>query len=128
MSREVIFTNKAPKAIGPYSQAIRSGDLLFVSGQIALDPRRDEMVTGGMKEEVDQIISNIKAILNVVGADLKDVVKSTIYLTDLSHFSAINQEYGKYFPHNPPARSTVEVNRLPKGANIEIEVIAAVPK
>lgn len=126
--KEVVFTNKAPKAIGPYSQAIKSGDLLFISGQIALNPATEEMVSGGIADEVDQIISNIKSILNVVGADLKDVVKSTIFLTDMNLFAEVNEAYAKYFSQNPPARTTVEVGKLPKEVNIEIEMIAAIPR
>jgi len=128
VAKEVIFTNKAPKAIGPYSQAIRSGDLLFISGQIAIEPATGEIVTGEIANEVDQIISNIKSILNVVGADLKDIIKTTIFLTDMSLFAEMNNAYAKYFSQNPPARSTVEVSKLPKGVNVEIEMIAAIPQ
>lgn len=122
--KKVIKSDLAPKAIGPYSQAIMLGDLLFASGQIAIDPTKGEIVEGGIEAQTPQVMENIKNILSTAGMDFSNVVKTTIFLTDLKNFSLVNDIYGKYFTNEPPARSCVEVSSLPKGALIEIEVIA----
>ncbi len=122
--KEVIKTEKAPQAIGPYSQAIASGGFLFISGQIALDPKRGEITPSEIRAQTSQVLENIRAILREAGSDLDRVVKSTVYLADLDDFSSFNQVYANYFPQDPPARATVEVSRLPQGARVEIEVIA----
>ncbi|MDD4569881.1 MAG: RidA family protein [Tepidanaerobacteraceae bacterium] len=122
--KKVIKTDLAPKAIGPYSQAIMLGDLLFASGQIAIDPAKGEMVEGGIEAQATQVMENIKNILSAVEMDFANVIKTTIFLTDLNNFTLVNNIYGGYFTQEPPARSCVEVNKLPKGALIEIEIIA----
>ncbi|KYO68692.1 MULTISPECIES: RidA family protein [Thermovenabulum] len=124
MEKKIIKTDQAPKAIGPYSQAVMVGDFLFASGQIALDPATGEMVEGGIEAQATRVMENIKNILAAAGMDFSNVVKSTIFITDINNFAKVNEIYGKYFPENPPARSTIEVSKLPKGALIEIEVIA----
>ncbi|AEE90370.1 Enamine/imine deaminase [Tepidanaerobacter acetatoxydans Re1] len=122
--KKVINTNLAPKAIGPYSQAIMLEDLLFASGQIAIDPKKGEIVEGGIEAQTSQVMENIKNILSAAEMDFSNIIKTTIFLTDLNNFSLVNDIYGGYFTKEPPARSCVEVSRLPKGALIEIEVIA----
>ena len=122
--KTVIKTELAPKAIGPYSQAIMLGDLLFASGQIAIDPTKGEIVEGGIEAQTPQVMENIKNILSTAGMGFSDVVKTMIFLTDLKNFALVNDIYGRYFSQEPPARSCVEVSSLPKGALIEIEVIA----
>ena len=122
--KEVIATNKAPKAIGPYSQAVRVGSWLFVSGQIPLDPNTGEVVTGDIVKQTERVMGNIKNILISSGMDLQDVIKTTVYLKNIDEFSKFNETYAKYFLFEPPARATVEVSRLPKGVGIEIETIA----
>jgi len=124
MEKRIIKTEQAPKAIGPYSQAVMIGDMLFASGQIALDPATGELVEGGIEAQATRVMENIKNILAAAGMDFSNVVKSTIFITDINNFAKVNEIYGKYFPENPPARSTIEVSKLPKGALIEIEVIA----
>lgn len=119
-----INSKNAPKPIGPYSQAIKTDGLLFVSGQIAINPATNEMTLDNIETEARQVMENIKAILTEAGYEMKDIVKSTIYLTDLSHFAIVNEIYGSYFEGNYPARETVQVTKLPKGARIEISVIA----
>jgi 2-iminobutanoate/2-iminopropanoate deaminase len=122
-----IETGKAPAAIGPYSQGILAGDLLFTSGQIPLDPATGSMVAGGIRAETKQVFENLKAVLEAGGASLKDVVKTTVFLSDLSDFSQMNEVYATYFAGEPPARSTVGVAALPRGAKVEIEAVAMVP-
>jgi len=124
MSRKIIATDKAPAAIGPYSQGVSTGGFVFFSGQIPLDPATGEMVQGGIKAEAERVMENIGAVLAAAGLSFDSVVKSTIFLTDLANFGAVNEVYGKRFPQNPPARSTVEVKGLPRGALLEIEVVA----
>jgi 2-iminobutanoate/2-iminopropanoate deaminase len=124
MSKEVVVTDQAPKAIGPYSQAVRAGGFLFCSGQIPLDPATGEMVTGDIAAQAERVMANIGAVLAAAGLDFGDVVKSTIYLADLADFATVNEVYGSRFSGAPPARSTVAVKGLPKGAGVEIEVIA----
>ena len=120
----VIHTEKAPAAVGPYSQAIDCGDLVFCSGQIPLVPATGLIVEGGIEEQARQMFSNIRAVLNAAGLDFGNVVKTTVFMTDLSQFATLNGIYAEYFPENPPARSCVEVSALPKGALVECEVIA----
>lgn len=122
--RQVIATDTAPKAIGPYSQAIRSAGLLFLAGQIPLDPSTMQIVEGDIGKQTERTLENIKAILAAAGSSLDRVVKTTVFLKDMNEFAAMNEVYGKYFPQNPPARSTVEAARLPRDARVEIEVIA----
>jgi len=123
---ENIVTDKAPAAIGPYSQAIRAGGLLFCSGQIPLDPISGDMVSGSIEEETARVMENLRAVLEAGSASFDQVVKTTLYLTDMAFFSAVNQVYGSYFTATKPARVTVAVAALPRGARIEIEAIAAV--
>lgn len=122
MSKKVIFSENAPAPIGPYSQAVLAGNLLFISGQIAL--KEGSMVQETIQAETHQVMHNIHAILQESGMDFGNVVKSTIFVKDLNNFQAINEVYGSYFGENPPARETVEVSRLPKDANVEISCIA----
>jgi 2-iminobutanoate/2-iminopropanoate deaminase len=122
--RETVKTGKAPAAIGPYSQAVRSGGFLFCSGQIPLDPATGKMVEGGIEAQTERVLRNLDAVLEAGGASLAEVVKTTVYLTDLSEFPAMNAVYGKFFPENPPARATVQVAKLPAGARVEIDAIA----
>jgi 2-iminobutanoate/2-iminopropanoate deaminase len=124
--KKIISTNEAPAAIGPYSQAVRSGSLLFCSGQIPLDPKSGEIVPGDITAQTQRVLDNIAAVLRAEGATFEDVVKTTIFLTDLNDFQTVNEIYGSYFKNQPPARSTVQVAALPKGARVEIEVIAAI--
>ncbi len=121
-----IETDKAPRAIGPYSQAIKYESFLFISGQIAIDPDSQEMIQGGIEQQTRRVLDNIKAILNAADMDLDNVIKTTIYLKDLSDFDIVNKIYGEYFKNHKPARATVEVSNLPKGALIEIEAIAGI--
>jgi 2-iminobutanoate/2-iminopropanoate deaminase len=126
MLKKQIQTNAAPAAIGPYSQAIQVGELIFFSGQIPLDPKSGVMVTGGIVEQTRQVMANMQALLSASGLDFANVVKTTIYLTDLGDFATVNQIYGEFFPDVPPARACVQVAALPKGATVEVEWIAAV--
>ena len=124
MKKRAVQIDKAPKAIGPYSQAIQAGPFLFVSGQIPLNPVTGEMVGGDIQQQTRQVLENIQQILESQRLGLQDVVKTTIFLKDMGNFSRVNEAYATYFPIEPPARSTVEVARLPKDSEIEIEVIA----
>ncbi len=124
MKKQAIQTSNAPAAIGPYSQAVRAGDLLFVSGQIPLDPKTGELVRSGVADETKKVLENMKAILEAAGSSLGDVVKTTIFLKDMNQFSVVNEVYGAYFPQPFPARATVEVARLPRDVNVEIEAVA----
>jgi 2-iminobutanoate/2-iminopropanoate deaminase len=125
MAREIVRSPGAPAAIGPYSQGVRSGDLLFCSGQIPLDPATGKMVEGGISEQTERVLRNLEAVLIAGGASLSSVLKTTVYLVDLADFPAMNAVYGRFFPGEPPARATVEVSKLPAGARVEIEAIAA---
>jgi 2-iminobutanoate/2-iminopropanoate deaminase len=125
MQIQTIGTDHAPKAIGPYSQAVRSGNLLFCSGQIPLDPASNQIVAGGIREQTERVLKNIAAVLASQGIGLDHVLKTTVFMTNLAGFAAMNEVYGRYFRSNPPARSTVQVAALPRGAEIEIEAIAA---
>ena len=120
----VIHTTNAPAAVGPYSQAIDCGDFVFCSGQIPLVPETGLVVEGGIEEQARQIFANIKAVLNAAGLDFCNVVKTTVFMTDLGQFATLNGIYAEYFPENPPARSCVQVSALPKGVLVECEVIA----
>jgi 2-iminobutanoate/2-iminopropanoate deaminase len=122
--KEIISTSEAPGAIGPYSQAVRTGRFLFCSGQIPLDPKSGQIVAGDIAAQTRRVLDNIAAILKAEGLGFDHVVKTTIFLTNLGDFQTVNEIYGSYFKQDPPARSTVQVAALPKGANVEIEVIA----
>ncbi len=124
MSKTIIYTSSAPEPIGPYSQAVLSGNTLYVSGQIPINPNSGELIKGSIEEETDQVMQNLSAILEEAKMHFSDVVKCSIFVKDLNDFVAINAVYGKYFTTNPPARETVEVSRLPKDANVEISCIA----
>ena len=124
MKKAIIATDKAPKAIGPYSQGVKAGGLVFFSGQIPLDPVTGDLVGSDIAGQTERVMANIAALLKEAGLGFADVVKSTIYLTDLANFAVVNEVYGRSFPADPPARATVEVKGLPRGAGVEIEVIA----
>ena len=119
-----IQTDKAPQAIGPYSQAIVSSGLVFVSGQIPIVPETGQFVAGGIEQQTEQVIKNLAAVLEAAGSGLDSVVKTTVFLADMGEFAAMNDVYGKYFTHEPPARATVQAARLPRDARVEIEAIA----
>jgi 2-iminobutanoate/2-iminopropanoate deaminase len=123
--KKVIQTNQAPAAIGPYSQAIDIGPLVFCSGQIPLDPVTGQVLSGDVKAQTELVMKNIEAVLAAAGLNFKDVIKSTIFLTNMADFQTVNEVYGRFFPEQPPARSTVAVAGLPRGVNVEIEVLAA---
>lgn len=125
---ERVFTKDAPKPVGPYSQAIRAGDYLFVAGQVPFNPATNDMVTESITESTKQCMKNIKAILNAAGASLLDIVRTTIYLTKIEDFGDVNEAYAHFFDLNPPARTTIGVATLPAGAPIEIDVIAYSPR
>ncbi len=124
MARKIIYTDDAPEPIGPYSQAVYINGMLFVSGQIPLDPFSGALIKDGIENETEQVMQNLKAILNQAEMDFSNVVKCSIFLSDMRDFPKVNEVYGKYFKTNPPARETVEVSVLPKNANIEISCIA----
>jgi len=124
MANGIVSTEKAPRAIGPYSQAVISGDLVFTSGQIALDPATQQMVGGDIRAQTERVMDNLAAVLDAAGVKFENVVKSNIFVVDLGDFAVVNEVYGKRFPRSPPARSTVQVAALPKGARVEIEMIA----
>ncbi|MHA1616307.1 MAG: RidA family protein [Candidatus Njordarchaeales archaeon] len=121
---EIISTDKAPRPVGPYSQAIKAGPFLFISGQIPIDPSTNEVIRGDIRAQTRRVLDNIKAILEAAGYSLKDVVSVTVFLKDLKLFSEFNEVYAEYFPENPPTRTTVEVSNLPKGVLIEMNAIA----
>jgi 2-iminobutanoate/2-iminopropanoate deaminase len=124
--REAISTTEAPGAIGPYSQAIKAGDFLFVSGQIPLDPATGALVDGGIGEQTHRVLKNLDAILRAAGTSFSHVVKTTVYLADMSEFAAMNAIYAEYFPAPAPARATVQVARLPRDVKVEIDIVAYV--
>ena len=126
--REIVKTENAPQAIGPYSQAVRAGGFVFISGQIPLDPKTGQFVEGGVREQTEQVLRNLSAVLEAAGTSLGRVVKTTVFLADMNDFAAMNEVYGRYFAEEPPARATVEAARLPKDARVEIEVIALAGK
>ena len=122
--KKIIVTDKAPGAIGPYSQAIQAGDFLFASGQIPIDPKSGQMVTTSIEDEARRVFENVKGVVEGAGFTLQQVVKTTVFSTSMDHFAAVNAIYAEYFNENPPARSFVAVKELPKGARVEIEVVA----
>jgi 2-iminobutanoate/2-iminopropanoate deaminase len=122
--REVIATKEGPQAIGPYSQAIRANGFVFVSGQVAIDPATQQVISGDVAVQSDRVLKNLSAILKAAGTGLEKVVRSTVFLKNMGDFTAMNEVYGRYFNSTPPARSTVEVARLPKDVLVEIDVIA----
>jgi len=124
--KKVIHTEKAPKAVGPYSQAIQAGNFVFTAGQIGLDPTTGKLVKGGLKEQARQVMENLKAVLEAANTDFSRVVKTTVFLKEMNDFMHFNEVYGEYFSSEPPARSTFQVAALPLGAIIEIEMIALV--
>lgn len=123
--KDVVLTDKGPKPIGPYSQAVKSGGFLFASGQVALDPSTNDFLSGDIRQQTERVLENIKGILEAGGVNLHHVLKTTVFLKDMNDFAAMNEVYGKYFTAAPPARSTIQVARLPKDALVEIEVIAS---
>ena len=125
MTKQTIASSGAPKAIGPYSPAVRAGQLLFVSGQVPLDPATGQMVDGGIAEQTRRVLDNVGALLTAGGRSFADVVRTTIFLADMNDFAAVNEIYGQYFSEPYPARATVQVARLPKDARVEIDVIAS---
>lgn len=126
MEKEIVLTHTAPAPIGPYSQAVKAGNLLFVSGQIPLDPSSGILLQATLEEETELVLKNLRAILAQAGSDFDKVLKTSIFLKDMNDFAVVNGIYGKYFTQNPPARETVEVSRLPKDARIEISCVALV--
>ena len=124
MPNGIVSTEKAPRAIGPYSQAVVAGDLVFTSGQIPLDPVTQQVVAGDVRAQTERVMDNLAAVLDAAGTGFDNVVKATIFVVDLGDFATVNEVYGKRFPRSPPARSTVQVAALPKGARVEIELIA----
>ena len=126
MAKTVIHAAAAPAAIGPYSQAMRTGNLIFVSGQIPLDPASGQLVAGDIRAQTRQVLRNLDAILEAAGSDLSRAVKTTVYLRDLAEFTAMNEVYAEFFGDQPPARATVQVARLPRDAAVEIDVVAEI--
>ena len=122
--KEIVATSRAPQAIGPYSQAVRAGNLVFASGQIPIDPATKEFVAGGVAEQTEQVLKNLKAVFEAADIGLDQIVKTTVFLADMNDFIAMNEVYGKYFAENPPARATVQAARLHRDAKVEIEAIA----
>ena len=123
---DIVTTDRGPKPIGPYSQGVKANGFLYLSGQVALDPKTNEMVSGDIRQQTERVLENIKGILEAAGSNLHHVVKNTVFLKDMNEFPQMNEVYGRYFTSAPPARSTVQVARLPKDALVEIEVIAAI--
>jgi 2-iminobutanoate/2-iminopropanoate deaminase len=128
LQKQIISTQHAPGAVGPYSQAVRIGDLVYTAGQIALVPQTGKLVEGGIEEQTRQVMKNLAAILEAAGTSLVNVVKTTIFLANMNDFAKVNQVYGSFFNNAPPARSTVQVSALPLGAQVEIEAIAILPQ
>jgi 2-iminobutanoate/2-iminopropanoate deaminase len=124
--RDVVLTDRGPKPIGPYSQAVRANGFLFLSGQVALDPKSGEMTGAGIAEQTERVMENVKGIVEAAGSKMAHVVKTTVFLKNMNDFAAMNEVYARYFTAAPPARSTVEVARLPKDALVEIEVVAVI--
>jgi 2-iminobutanoate/2-iminopropanoate deaminase len=122
--RDIIATDRAPRAIGPYSQAVRAGNLVFASGQIPIDPATGEFIAGGIAEQTEQVLKNLTAVFEAAGIGMNQVVKTTVFLADMDDFTAMNEVYARFFKENPPARATVQAARLPRDARVEIEAIA----
>ena len=125
MQKEIIATNKAPAAIGPYSQAVKIGELVFVAGQIPIDPASGEVVNGDIQSQTRQALKNVEAVITAAGSSLDKVIKTTVFITSMDDFSLVNEIYAEFFSTFPPARACVEVSRLPKDVNVEIEAVAA---
>ena len=126
MTKQIVHTTDAPQPVGAYSQAVKTGNLLFVSGQIPINPESGDLVQGSFKERARQVLNNIKNIVEAAGADMNDVVKTNVFLTDLSNFAELNEVYTEFFVSDPPARAAVQVSKLPLGSDIEIECIAEI--
>jgi len=124
MTKQIIATDEAPRAIGPYSQAVRAGDFLFCSGQIPMDPETGELVTGPIGDQTERVLKNLQAVLEAASAGLDRVVRCTVFLADMNDFAAMNEVYGRFFEKDPPARAAVEVSRLPKDVEVEIAATA----
>jgi len=124
--KDIIATDRAPRAIGPYSQAVRAGNLVFASGQIPIDPATGEFVAGGIAEQTEQVLRNLTAVFEAAGLGMDQVIKTTVFLADMDDFTAMNEIYGRFFGAAPPARATVQAARLPRDARVEIEAIAIV--
>jgi 2-iminobutanoate/2-iminopropanoate deaminase len=122
--REIVTTDRGPKAIGPYSQAVKANGFVFVSGQVAIDPKTQLVIDGAIVPQTERVMENLKGIVEASGSSLDKVVKTTVFLADMNDFAAMNEIYARYFPANPPARATVQVSRLPKDVRVEIEVVA----
>jgi len=122
--KQIIATDRAPRAIGPYSQAVRAGNLVFASGQIPIDPATGEFVAGGVAEQTEQVLRNLTSVFASAGVELNQIVKTTVFLADMEDFAAMNEVYGRFFGEQPPARATVQAARLPRDAKVEIEAIA----
>ncbi len=125
-AKEIISTENAPRAIGPYSQAVRAGNFIFASGQIPIDPATGEFVPGGIAEQTEQVLKNLTALFAAAGVGMDQIVKTTVFLADMNDFTAMNEVYGRFFSQAPPARATVQAARLPRDAKVEIEAIAVV--
>lgn len=125
--KKIIFTESAPAPVGPYSQAVQFGQMLYCSGQIPINPKTNEVVKGSVEEQTELVMENVGAVLRAAGLGFEDVIKASIFITDMSNFPRINEVYAKYFPEVAPARSCVAVKELPKGVDVEIEVIAGFP-
>ena len=128
MKKQIVSTDKAPKAVGPYSQAVRMNGFVFLSGQIPFDPSTGQLLEGGIQDQTARVLENIKAVLEAAGLGFDDVVKTSVFLKNMDDFAQMNEAYAKYFGANPPARSTVEVARLPRDVKVEIDAIAAEPQ
>jgi 2-iminobutanoate/2-iminopropanoate deaminase len=126
MKREIVHTDKAPKAIGPYSQAIRTDSLIFAAGQTGIDPATGDLIPGGVEEQTRQVLTNLQNVIEAAGSSFKNVVKTTVFLRDMNDFAKMNAIYAEYFGENPPARSTIAVAGLPKGGLVEIEAVALI--
>jgi 2-iminobutanoate/2-iminopropanoate deaminase len=124
--KEIISTENAPGAIGPYSQAVKAGNIVFCSGQIPIDPKTGDFVSEDVAEQTEQVLKNLSAVLEAAGASLNDIVKTTVFLADMNDFAAMNEVYARYFSENKPARATVQAARLPRDARVEIECIAII--
>jgi 2-iminobutanoate/2-iminopropanoate deaminase len=122
--KEIVTTDRGPKAIGPYSQAVKANGFIFVSGQIALDPTTQQLIQGDIQQQTERVMENLKGIVMAAGSSMEKVVRTTVFLADMNEFAAMNEIYGKYFPAAPPARATVQVARLPRDVRVEIDVVA----
>jgi len=122
--KEIVTTDRGPKAIGPYSQAVKANGFVFVSGQIAIDPATQQLIQGDIQQQTERVMENLKGIVMAAGSSMDKVVRTTVFLADMNEFAAMNEIYGKYFPAAPPARATVQVARLPRDVRVEIDVVA----